>query len=337
VQGRASDQLADTGQRPPTNPVTNWTLSQTASLTSSVVRTSHRLGERSTDLDLFTDDALADVLDRHPRQLLQVFTMGTELARDEWGPVEVGSASGNDILAAVRAGRLWLNVLEVDRADDAFGRLQGRLFGELAALGFDVIPGTPHSALLISSPDAMVYFHADAGPNILWQIRGDKRIWIYPAGNERFVDRALLEDIFVGVRTENLPYDPDFDGAALTFDLHPGDLISWPQNAPHRVDNLGAINVSLSSEFDTKASRQRHLVYAANRFFSRKLHLPARSTRETGAAAAAKRFTYRLCRKGGLDRTKRTHEYVTRLRIDPESPAGVAELPEAVRAEFSVG
>jgi len=127
VRGRTGgDRLVDDGR-----PLTLWTASQTASLTTSVVRTSHRLGE----LDLFTDDSLADVLDRHPRQQLQAFTMGSDPTRDEWGPVEVGSASGGDKLAAVRAGRLWLNVLDVDRTHDGFTRLQARLFDELNGVG----------------------------------------------------------------------------------------------------------------------------------------------------------------------------------------------------------
>jgi hypothetical protein len=329
VQGRTSGQLVDTG-RPPVKPLTDWTPSQTASLTSSIVRSSHRLGE----LDLFTDDVLGNVLERHPRKELQAFTLGSDPARNEWTPVDVGSASGIEILAAVRAGRLWLNVLKLDAAHATFARLQAELFSELAWCDFGVLPGTPHSSLLISSPDALVDFHADAGPNILWHIRGDKRVWIYP-NSERFLDRSLLEDIFAGIRGETLPYDPEFDHAALTFDVHPGDLISWPQNAPHRVENRGGVNVSLSCEFDTVHSRKRHLVYAANRFYSRKIHLPVRSTRESGASAAVKCITYRAWRKAGLERIRPGIDYVTQLRIDATSPGGVAALAEPVRASFS--
>ena len=319
----------DTG-RPPLKPLTDWTPSQTVSLTSSIVRSSHRLGE----LDLFTDDALGEVLDRHPRKELQAFTLGSDPARNEWIPVDVGSASGTEILAAVRAGRLWLNVLKLDEAHTTFARLQAELFSELARCDFGVLPGTPHASLLISSPDALVDYHADAGPNILWHVRGDKRVWIYPK-SERFLHRSLLEDIFVGVRGETLPYDPEFDSAAHTFDVHAGDLISWPQNAPHRVENLGGLNVSFSCEFDTVHSRKRHLVYAANRFYSRKFHLPTRSTRESGAASAVKCFTYRAWRKLGLERVQSGVDYVTQLRIDGASPSGVVTLADPVRAAFS--
>jgi cupin-like protein len=328
VRGRAGEAPAEDGR-----PLTRWTTSQAAALTSSIVRTTHRLGE----LDLFGDDALARVVDAHPRRDLQIFTMGTDPSHDDWEAVDAGSASGNEMLAAVRAGRLWLNVLHVDRADAGFARLQDELFDELSAAGLDVLPGTPHSTLLVSSPDAMVYFHADAGPNILWHVRGKKRVWVYPPRNTSFVDRKLLEDIFVGVRTEFLPYRPEFDDAALTFDLQPGDALSWPQNSPHRVQNLGVVNVSLTCEFDTPDSRRRHLVYAANRFFSRTMHLPVRSTQVTGATAAIKRAAYRTCRKVGLEHDHAPHKHVTTLRVDGTASDGVIPLARPTPASFSVG
>jgi hypothetical protein len=329
VRGRALDELVDSSP-----PLTNWTASQAASLTSSVVRTSHRLAE----LDLLSDDSLAEVLDRLPRERLQVFTMGTDPSRPaDWTPVETGDASGGEIMAAVRAGRLFVNARLIDRDDRGFGILRDRLFDEIARFRPDLVPGSPSLTLLITSPRAVVYYHLDSGPNMLWHVRGSKRVFVYPATNDFFVDRADLEDVFAGVREEFLPYQPDFDDAALTFDLEPGEVISWPQNAPHRITNRDSVNVSLSGEFDTRNTLRRHLVYTANRFFSRKLHLPTYSTRETGLASATKRLAYRVCRKAGFDSTKLTHEYLTRLELDPRSPGEFVTLPEPVRATFSVG
>ncbi|HEY4401057.1 MAG TPA: hypothetical protein VGO38_03395 [Acidimicrobiia bacterium] len=329
VQGRAFEQLVG-----PDQPLTNWTASQAASLTSSVVQTSHRLAE----LDLFSDASLAAVLDRLPRQRLQVFTMGTDPNRPaDWTPVEVGDASGADILAAVREGRLFVNARLIDRDDREFEMLRDGLFDEIARFRQDLVPGSPSLTLLITSPKAVVYYHLDSGPNMLWHVRGEKRVFVYPATNDFFVERADLEDVFAGVREEFLPYRPDFDDAALKFDLEPGELIAWPQNAPHRITNSDSMNISLSGEFDTRNSFRRHLVYTANRFFSRRLHLPMHSTRETGVASATKRLSYRACRKAGLDSTQLTHDYVTRLQLDPASPGRLVTLPQPVRAAFSVG
>ena len=329
VQGRAFESLAA-----PDQPLTNWTASQAASLTSNVVRTSHRLA----DLDLFSDDSLADVLDRLPRQRLQVFTMGTDPNRPaDWTPVEVGDASGADVLAAVREGRLFVNARLIDRDNREFEMLRDGLFGEIASFRQDIVPGSPSLTLIITSPKAVVYYHLDSGPNMLWHVRGQKRVFVYPETNDFFVERADLEDVFAGVREEFLPYEPEFDDAALKFDLEPGELIAWPQNAPHRITNADSLNISLSGEFDTQNSLRRHLVYTANRFFSRRLRLPVHATRETGLGSATKRLSYRACRKAGLDSTRLTHDYVTQLQLDPTSPGNLVTLAQPVRAAFSVG
>ena len=66
-------------------------------------------------------------------------------------------------------------------------------------------PLASRGTLLISSPRALVYYHADGPASALWHIRGRKRIWIYPALDGRYIQRELLEDIFAGVRHEYLP------------------------------------------------------------------------------------------------------------------------------------
>jgi hypothetical protein len=289
-------------------------------------------------MDLFQDEGLADTLDRLPRQQLQIFTMGTDPDRSgDWTPVDAGDRSGADVLAGVREGRLFVNARLVDRADPGYEALRDTLFGELGRFRRDLVAGSPSLTLLITSPQALVYYHLDSGPNMLWHVRGEKRVFVYPAQNDFFVERADLEDVFAGVRSEFLPYQPEFDDAALSFDLRPGDLISWPQNAPHRITNHDSVNVSLSGEFDTRASLRRTLVYQANRFFSRRLHVGTRSVQETGFASGMKRLSYRALRKARFDRTTPTHEYITTLRLDPASAGGVATLPEPVRTSFSVG
>ncbi len=49
-----------------------------------------------------------------------------------------------------------------------------------------------------------------------------------------------MEEIFAGTYDydEEIPYSPDFDEHAAVFDLKPGEVVSRPPNAPHRVENL---------------------------------------------------------------------------------------------------
>lgn len=317
-----------------TRPLTAWAPGQAEALGAQLVLAEHHLGS----LPLFRDEALAQLLDRHPRQELQAFTMGRDPVRtDKWSPVDIADASGADLLAVVQRGRLWLNILRVDRSHPEFADLQTRLFDEIAARNRGLEPGTPRSTLLVSSPSAQVYFHVDAGPNALWHVRGQKRVFVYPALDNNLVDRATLEDIYAAAHEEMVPYRREFDGRARVVDLAAGQMISWPQNSPHRVANLDGVNVSLSCEFATAASRRREYLWGGNRFLSRSLRLPCRSTRETGSAAAVKRLVYRAASKARLVRSRPQHVYETRVRVDPDSPEGLVTLGEPVRTAFSLG
>lgn len=282
----------------------------------------HRIHE----LDLFSDDELIALLDSYPRDRLQAFTMGTDRCRrEDWHYVDAADVSGKEIFAAVLQGRLWLNLLRVDLADRRYAEMLRQLTAELLEecpeLGLLSIN---FGTLLISSPQAMVYYHFDASHQALWHFRGSKRIWIYPACNDRFASREIMEDIFAGAYDydEEIPYSPSFDEHAEVFDLRPGDVAFWPQNAPHRVENLGTLNVSLSTGFVTHAADRRYLIYAANRLLRRRLGLPVNSTRETGLAAWAKCFAYRVCRRSGLVPEKASRPYPRTLRVDPSAPLG---------------
>lgn len=300
-------------------------------LTRAVVPGQHRLA----DLDLFDDDSLRTLLDDQPREHLMVFSTGSDpTVPSDWRLVDIGTADGADLIAAVHRGRFWLNVLYVDRHHPALAALRDELFAELGAVIPDLIPDSARLTLLVSSPGAVVYYHLDAGPNLLLQVRGTKRIWIYPSLDARFASRTDVEDIFAGVRIENLPYTPSFDAAATSYELTPGTLLAWPQNAPHRVENGDSMNVSLAAEFVTRRSVRRQHIWLANRFLSRSLRLPFRSTRETRTVGGAKSFLYRAARKAGLERTKPEHTFDVELGLDLHAPDGLVRLDRPHRATY---
>lgn len=310
-----------------------WTAQQWSDFGRVIQCTQHRLHE----LDLFSDESLARLLDDYPRKLLQAFTMGTDATkRDDWAPVEIGALSGRELLEAVKHGRLWLNILRVQEADPRLKDLLDSLYATLADECPHFKPLRYSGTLLISSPDAQVYYHVDGPPNLLWHIRGRKKIYVYPAEDRRLVPLAVMEDIFASVADEEMPFDPAFDDLAVVYDLKPGDVASWPHNSPHRVVNTSALNVSLSTNHWTQESEHRKLVYVANRFFRRRVGLPMVSTREDGAWASVKCFAYRVCRRLGLDKTKPSFQYEAKYRVDPTAPLGIAPLKEAARTSFAV-
>lgn len=275
--------------------------------------------------ELFTDEALIDLLDRFPRKNLHALNMGSDPTKIENRLAVHDDVSGAELLRAVKNGRLWLNATRVNLADRRYKLLIDQIYAEICAKVPGFSPDYCQGSLLISSPHALVYYHADAPASFLWHLRGRKRVWIYPALDERYMRREHLEDIFAGVRHEYLPYESSYDEAAVIYDLEPGQWVSWPQNAPHRVTNLDSLNVSLTTEHFTRQTRRRAHVYTANRFLRLRLGMQDLSTEENSIGAVIKSTVYRLAKFANIDKIK-TKQHIPTLRIDADAPGGVVEL-----------
>ena len=333
VRGHARGPSGGPAHDPVDRPI-DWSEAEYASfgLVGQVGR--HRYHESP----LFERDALVALLDDYPRRWLQAFTMGTDPARaDQWRCVDIADGtSGEALWAAVERGRLWLNVTHVEEASAGIGRLIRGMYEHLGRRCPHLRnPSAHYSTLLISSPGAQVYYHLDAEPNMLWHLAGRKRLWLYPAMDLDFVPQGHLEDIFAGEVDENLPFDPAFDGAAREHLLEPGDVASWPHNAPHRIENVD-MNVSLATSYRTPATYRREYVQLANRFVLRNLGVRRRRMDEDGVRPALKRFAFRAANKiRPFERRDRSASYVTDLQVDPDAPDGLRRLDEARPASFS--
>ena len=311
----------------------DWKSEQITGFGKRPIVARHRMHE----LSLFSDSELIEVLEKHPRDQFQAFTMGTDACNiQEWQPVDVSGASGKDMLTAIARGRLWFHLFRMQNVNVQYKELLDRLFSEVLEIRPGLKPMNKSATLIISSPTALVYYHADPQFNFLWHVRGSKRVWSYPAGDPELIGQEKMEDIFASHVDEEVPYKPDFDKKAQAFELRAGDVIWWPLNSPHRVTNLEGINVSLSTVYETAESYRRKLVYCANRFFRRSWGIPLWSTREDGVRSYIKQCTFRLLQKAGAVHDPRRRVYVTQLRIDPASPLGVQRITGGpVLTEFS--
>src|SRR5262245_3594762 len=87
-----------------------WTKAQASAFGYRPIKARHSLGE----LEMFSDAALVALLETHPREALQAFTMGTDVTRrTDWQPVDTSGATGADLLKAATEGRLWFNIHHV--------------------------------------------------------------------------------------------------------------------------------------------------------------------------------------------------------------------------------
>lgn len=265
--------------------------------------------------ELFSDDGLARLLDLYPREDLEIWTFGDRRAGEK--PALRGRAprmTGHAIVDAVRTGHVWLNLPRANLqlpdlkpvADEVFGSLE-------AATGQHT--NKHDMSLLISSPKVEVHYHLDIPMVALFQVRGHKRLWVYPNDPE-FAPPAHVEQIVHMTREEDLPYRPSFDQHARVFDLKPGMALTWPQLAPHRVKNGNCVNVSLSCEYMTFASAINADAVYTNAFLRNKMRLSPKAVNGIGPATLGKAAFARL-HKGLNQRDQRPAHTPVTFELDP--------------------
>lgn len=224
----------------------HWQYVRHDKLGSNLLDAEHSLHQSP----LFCDASLAALLDAYPRDQLGIWTFGEHAEGDE-KPIfgTANDMSGEEILEAVKKGRIWLNLRATnervphyaDTAQHIFDSLQSRMGQRIIKRDMSV---------LISSPGIHVHYHLDIPLVALLQVRGTKTLFLYPE-SEEFAPTERLEAIALGEGDESLYFESAFDAHVQPFELKPGKGISWPQNAPHRVQNGDMMNVSLSCEFMT--------------------------------------------------------------------------------------
>lgn len=300
--------------------ISDWTPEKAAAFGAAVQSFRHGLQERP----MFSDEALIEVLDRYPRDKLGVFTMGEDpVAWRSWRRGLADGLSGEALFEAAQRGRIWLNLREVNAVLEGYAGLAREIFGDIeAATGTRTF--RHDVGLLISSPGAQVFYHLDACPVTLWQIRGEKRMWCYPR-QAPFVSDEEIERIILRESAEQFAYDPAFDARAETIDMTPGLMVSWPQNAPHRLVNGPMLNVSLSIEYLTPAATMRANVIYANGLLRRRLGARPRLSDGYSAANLAKFGLARTAK--ALKLQKETGARLAPVfRLEPERPGELLGL-----------
>jgi hypothetical protein len=166
---------SERGDMTATSILSGWNASMTDRFGKDTILFNHRLRETG----LFTEQALAELIERYPAEHYNINTMGFDPANPVWREGEVGNVSGADTIAAIKKGRMWLNMRKVAEVDAEYKKVLDQIFAEFEG----VIPGLKtfkrNLGILVSSPKVQVFYHADVPGQSLWQLEGVKRVYIY--------------------------------------------------------------------------------------------------------------------------------------------------------------
>lgn len=301
--------------------IQDWTPEKAKAFGRQTLDFTHDLHQRP----MFSDDGLAQALEDYPRSKLGVFTMGEDpRAWTTWRKGSADGLSGAQLLDSAKAGRIWLNLREANLYLKPYADLADEVFAEKEANAPGLRTFKRDLGVLISSANAQVFYHLDVPLVSLWQIRGTKRVWVYPP-EAPYVGEEALEKIVLRETAEQFAFDPAWDAGAQEVELTPGRMVTWAQNAPHRIENGPMLNVSLSMEFMTPEALLRANVIYANGVLRRRAGL---SPRLRDGVSPANLGKFALARGAKALKLQKTQERIlpASFRLDPAQPGTLMPL-----------
>ena len=276
---------------------------------------------------LLKEEALAELIDRVPVAHYDLINMRFENGKKEWREGEKGDLTGKQVIEAIKTGRIWINLRRLHEADPRYKELLGEIFAELE----DRVPNfnsfKHNLGVLISSPNAQVFYHCDIPGQSLWQISGKKRVYVYPS-HAPFLEQKMMEGIIVGdTEEEGMRYEQWFDDYATVVDLEPGQMLHWPLNGPHRVVNADSLNISITTEHWTKSIRNSYAVHYANAILRRRFGMKnvelGHDTK--GFGVYPKLALAALFKKTGLQKRKASTRPVV-FKVDPTTDDSTRDI-----------
>jgi hypothetical protein len=303
---------------------TSWDETNSALWGNQPIKLAHRL-DRSP---LFSPEALAKLIERYPREQYSLVQTGARGASRVWREGDIGNLSGRQVMEAIARGGLWLNMRDVAMIDPAYGAMIDRMFEEVAAKVPNFVARNHQESILVSAPDAQVYYHADLPGQSLIQLVGRKRVYVYP-NTPPFITPEHLEDIALYNVEVDIPYASWYDRHAKVFDIGPGEMLSWELNAPHRVENLDTFSVSMTVSFSNELIRRSQIVNLANGLLRHRFGHAPRTRNLRGPSFFAKAVLQKLYRDSGWVRRQRNARRPIEFRLDTASPGEIIDLPRA--------
>jgi hypothetical protein len=156
----------------------------------------------------------------------------------------------------------------------------------------------PQGFIFVSSPDAVTPYHFDPEHNILLQLRGEKWMTTFPAGNPRYAPDEVHEGYHTG-GPRNLDWREEFEAEGIKHHLTPGKAIFVPVMAPHYVKVGSEHSISLSITWRSDWSFAEADVRAFNGWIRKKGIVP-KAPERWPVANKTKASIWRVMRKAGL-------------------------------------
>ncbi len=279
---------------------------------------------------LFSEEAIADLIEQTPPEHYNLATMGHDTKRAEWREGIVGGASGKETMEAIKNGRLWLNIRHCQDFDPRYKAVLDQLFEEFEAHMPGLQTYKRNMGILVTSPKCQTFYHFDLPGQHLWQIKGRKKVYIYP-NREPFLPNIDRQRVIMKETREEFPFEEWYDDYAEVYNLEPGQMAYWPLHAPHRVENEDCLNISLTLEHWDTDVRNLYAVHYGNGVLRRTLGYHAANHQPHGFHIYPKAALSLAWKKLGME-SKTVFKDEVDFKIDASKPLGLADIPMMAKA-----
>lgn len=252
-----------------------------------------------TGHSLFSLDALADLASRIRPQDIE-YNRGDLPLSLRHEDVPPNGLSVADTIRGIERNGSWMVLKNVEQ-DDAYRSL---LDDCRAGVETAIAPLTGRmlrreAFAFLSSPNSVTPLHFDPEHNLLLQLRGTKRVTVFPVGDTAIAPAPVHEAFHRGLQHRNLSANVDFSEEGRCFDLTPGLGVHIPLMSPHFVRNGDDVSISFSITWRSAHSDRMADAHGLNALL-RSAGVQPRPARMFPAENRSKAYAFRALRKLGV-------------------------------------
>jgi hypothetical protein len=211
----------------------------------SYPETPHKLNHSLRDHPLLTLEALAKLAEALPDKSVEYNRGDIPIGIDP-DDVPANGLTIGDTIRRVEESGSWAVLKNIEQQPE-YASLLTNLLGELKPQ-IEEKTGQmlkPQGFIFVSSPGAVTPYHFDPEHNILMQLRGNKVMTQFPAGDPFYAPDSAHERYHTG-GPRNVVWRDDMAAGGTQWPLAPGEALFVPVMAPHHVKNGPESSISLS-------------------------------------------------------------------------------------------
>ena len=261
---------------------------------ASYPETTHKLRHELGAHPLLELDSLASLGEALPAKSVE-YNRGNQPIGVDGKPAATGLTIGETI-RDISGADSWAVLKNIEQSPP-YAALLAELLGELEEV---IVPRTgrmmkTQGFVFVSSPKAVTPYHFDPEHNILLQLRGNKVMTVFPAGDARFAPDRVHEAYHTGGGRE-LTWDEQFQPHGKPVSLTAGEAIYVPVMSPHYVLNGPEPSISLSITWRSEWSFAEADARACNKLL-RRIGITPQPPGRWPASNRAKSFAWRVLRR----------------------------------------